>query len=61
MIIKLSDCKAPIRPANDNGHTEWQDWFHVKPWATDSLFDKADMSEIRAMQMRNKWRVYNEQ
>jgi hypothetical protein len=41
MLKSVNDntCKRAITPINDNGHTEWQDWFHVKSWATDSLFN----------------------
>jgi hypothetical protein len=37
IIIPIDN--TPCIHSNDNGHTEWQDWFHVKPFATDSLFN----------------------
>lgn len=34
------DCMdTPAIHANDNGYEEWQDWFHVKSWATDSVYE----------------------
>ena len=41
--------------ANDNGHEEWQDWFHVKPFATDSLFYRVDRPTLQRM----AWEVYS--
>lgn len=40
---------TPCIHANDNGHEEWQDWFHVKPFATDSIFNLIDWNEYRAL------------
>jgi hypothetical protein len=40
---------TPCIHANDNGHEEWQDWFHVKPFKTDSLFYRIDRPTLQRM------------
>jgi hypothetical protein len=53
IIIPIDN--TPCIHSNDNGHEEWQDWFHVKPWATDSLFYRIDRPSL----LRKSWEVYS--
>lgn len=56
MYARSIDCmNTPCIHANDNGHAEWQDWFHVKPWATDSIYNYVDWPKLR----RALWEVHS--
>lgn len=50
MLLNCPEFNFKEGEINDNKPNEkicWQNWFHVKPWATDSLFNKADYAAIR--------------